>query len=84
MAGHVFPTPADASAHAARRIDVTDFIANAADAGGSRTLLIYRPFRHAAYGNVPADSLTKSAATFYSAEAPVAAQRPTLTVQYRY
>jgi hypothetical protein len=49
----------------------------------NRVLMRCRPYRHAAYGDIPADSLVNSRAAFRSSEAGNVTQRPTLTLQYR-
>ncbi len=83
VAGHVTATPADVVNQTPRQVDVTDFITAPGTPGATRTLLIFRPLRHPAFGDVPVDDLAASYAKFYSSEAPVAALAPVLTVQYR-
>jgi hypothetical protein len=83
VAGHLTATPSDVINVTPRRVDVTDFITSPDTGGAARTLMIFRPMRHPAYGDVPADDLTSSYAKFYSAEAPTTELAPVLTIQYR-
>ena len=82
MAGHVTVSKADVAAATPRSIDVTGFVKQSA-AGGTRTFMVFRPLRHPAHGDIPADDIAASYAVFHSGEAATLGLRPKLTIQFR-